>query len=667
MAINILTQKASSQDCSQQFIGVATNHHRYVTTYRNNRNVLTYFRSFDSYRAYAPYPSFESSKVILVKNFFPNPQAVSIALRDLPVYSPVLCQPTEELTSWPKELLDKLTLVDMGVLEKFNYDISVGTPYNKERLTCDLYNVSSCAVDAVASLSLFNSSFKDRFLAAAPNNLEVIHLNNPFKGGSGAGLCGADDKFKTVSKEFVTNNICIFAYKAKFDVVIDWREEDPIAEEKEVICLGMFIEKDIFYKYRRIIDFLTAFKSYLLNRSALYLNYTEYLEKLQKDFGRIGAYWPVLMEICQASPNKNNVEDFVQDLQRPTEYKYLGLLELTSVMRASARASLPTFADYMAFKKHILKKQDEANTLRQRTISITKSINDSNNGITYYLQRIEQYKSEIESYTKQAAACVAQATDIETVIPEMFIELASKKELMEITLNSNDNNFNESIKQIITALEEQYHIRITTLELKDGEKTYTIQPGTVIPEIDTYSIERIELITLRPNLIYVDKNGNKQRDIRVGGPYRIEAVRHNGMSIALLNLSSICGIQDMNAKVHPHTGATRINKQNILSSIKNNLVDFSARCCLGNAEIPLYEAMKNGNIKITIVNILNYLQNANSSDTWGSQYTWFPKPKEVNFDPDWENLKVFEPSVKLTTEADIDELIAQAIDTLENP
>lgn len=133
-----------------------------------------------------------------------------------------------------------------------------------------------------------------------------------------------------------------------------------------------------------------------------------------------------------------------------------------------------------------------------------------------------------------------------------------------------------------------------------------------------YTIESLEIVFSKPVKIKVDSSNN----FVYGGPYKV-SVKSSSMQINALNKSTIFGIDKNNKKIilHPHASQTAIFRNDSIQSLC-----FSERnCCLGEASPYIYNAFKENNLKMILVNVMIWVSSANSSDAWGKNYKFFPK------------------------------------------
>lgn len=186
-------------------------------------------------------------------------------------------------------------------------------------------------------------------------------------------------------------------------------------------------------------------------------------------------------------------------------------------------------------------------------------------------------------------------------VPDLFFQGLSNKGLFLIELTLNDKITNQT--SIYTAK--------TINKLSKNE-------------YDKNNIYSVEFIIAKPVEIKVDGD---QNNIVYGGPYKVK-VQNEYLQVAALNSSTIFAfINEESATLHPHSNNFRIYKNMDFQELWNY-----KRACLGEASPYIYNAFKENNLKMIIVNSLIWITSANSSDAWGRNYKYFPKKSDMNVD-----------------------------------
>ena len=142
-----------------------------------------------------------------------------------------------------------------------------------------------------------------------------------------------------------------------------------------------------------------------------------------------------------------------------------------------------------------------------------------------------------------------------------------------------------------------------------------------------FQFTEIEFFTCKPSKILPDGNDSKAV---AGGPYRVKfscSAMHSNVNLylSLKDISSIFGKHGYSVYIHPHAGP-----RNFTTDYKD-LLSLSAHACLGESSSYLYKAVKANSLSSIIVNIFTWLNSANSTDTWGRNYKYFPKYSSLIF------------------------------------
>jgi hypothetical protein len=142
-----------------------------------------------------------------------------------------------------------------------------------------------------------------------------------------------------------------------------------------------------------------------------------------------------------------------------------------------------------------------------------------------------------------------------------------------------------------------------------------------------FQFTEIEFFTCKPSKILPDGNDSKAV---VGGPYKIKftsTTRHSNVTLqlSLKDISSIFGKHGGTMYIHPHASPRAFT-----TSYKD-LLRTNTTACLGESSSYLYKAVKSNNLSSIIINIFTWLNSANSADTWGKNYKYFPKYSSLIF------------------------------------
>jgi hypothetical protein len=584
------------------------------------------------------------NEMILVKQ---SPSIAEPYLNDGELYS-ALKTGVGGNTPWPQEIIEKLSVVDLGSIGYFDFGMVKNGLLSRADASHSkfekLLEVDYCPIDNVGALSLFNDdAIAATFLENAPEELDVIHLESPCRGGQGHGLEEVGDKFKKVSKETVLRGNCIFAFKATFTVIENWKEVEPVETERELLLLGMFEDSNKVLKYKRLRNFLASFRHMLLTEPLKYVNYEEYQRDIGRRLGRVCAYWDVPKELFKKE---------APVARYPHEMSGVNPDDIFGIIKSAYQAHHP---EKLKLQELYAKKNTFASDVEQ----INREISELNRTLINYQRAIEEQQKRLEDKTKKY-------TGLSTAITEITEAIEAQKAAAE-KLAEPDATILEHLRRSVRALEETYHVRITKITgLNEVGQQVVIEAEKEIDSVIS-NITAVEFITLRPSEIHVDK-WDDSGIIKAGGPYKVQADR-NYLRLSLVDISSVFGRSDCGhaAKVHPHTPSISIAPSMTPTELKEKLVNQTRNACLGDAAQPLYKAFETNNLKLIIVNCLNWIGNAYSEDGWGCDYTMFPDADEVNFNPDFDNLpeiEVEEAEPPMEDQEDMDSLIEAAMEAL---
>ena len=216
-------------------------------------------------------------------------------------------------------------------------------------------------------------------------------------------------------------------------------------------------------------------------------------------------------------------------------------------------------------------------------------------------------------------------------IAKNYISLVSQRKNYFDNIDYTNVELNET--NLFTNLNNTYGIEIYSI-------TYEVDSEEIIIEADskavnpsaaislmlvakqinpTFRFKTIKFATKDP--VKILPNGNESRAI-VAGPYVIEVSQRNKGNAVSLNLSlkdnaSIFGIHNSTYYAHPHAGGGHYDIKNV--------ADRTFSACLGESSSYIFKAFAKNDLISIIVNIFVWLRSANTADTWGKNYKYFPR------------------------------------------
>ncbi len=311
------------------------------------------------------------------------------------------------------------------------------------------------------------------------------------------------------------------------------------------------------------------------------------------------------------------------------------------------------------------KKQQYSTNIKTLTNEIDVLINEikeHEKSIAHHKETLKRKQAKLLPIGETLKSTFTKRNDIQETLSlnKNLYENISEKYNYAIE-NAHENNL-YSTNSFFTNLLENEAIQILKIKFWNTEIdqeieldfTRTQQKINNYKDTTKFKIKHIEFLIDKPTIIAVD-GGSK--GYKVGGPYLVR-VNQEEIYLALAYPNSIHG-RDINdyMYMHPHTSSfsTRVFKQNIdESSTSLDAFHWYRRGCLGEAASLIYNAFEKNDLKLILMATLTWIKNANSTDTWGKNYKYFPDATELN---DYEN------ELPIVTEDEVYDFIA---DMLEN-
>ena len=427
--------------------------------------------------------------------------------------------------------------------------------------------------------------------------------------------------------------------------------------------LGTFCDLDIFSKYTKLRNYLNDFFLNIKNHQAAYfLDSEKYQEILNQLFGQYKKYWKKMPDHF-SSLDKKKLQVVHLNEQYNNYSEGINNPSINALGKINEILQNPSYRKYKNYNKIY---EDKKTTLKnaERTISNTntkklnaeKEIESLKTRIESFLSRIEQEKKYIQTIQAE----LEEAQEIVKTYPDVLVSIDDKrqryKENYDKSLHEicSPESFSDNGFKFIENLKKTGIVIDRIAYLKDGELVDSNDDPTLLIKAKTNSIEGNSEITLseiyfritKPVIIEVDK-GDKGDNCKkvVGGPYCVRLTRQN-LDIGLLTSNAIHGFQGNTIFVHPH--ASQLH----LSDGPECTTTSMVRACLGEAAPIVYSAFQNADPKQAIFAAMTWVTSANSSDTWGRNYKYFPKIQDIVFDEDdsqaiYEQMK-FEKNLKET-------------------
>lgn len=309
-------------------------------------------------------------------------------------------------------------------------------------------------------------------------------------------------------------------------------------------------------------------------------------------------------------------------------------------------SSLNSNSEYIAYKELI----DTRNEISwkhgkaERDLQNSKYIlNDTLSDIEDKKRRIQNLQNIIEEHTSKLDAYRLDIDKHEKTLngfQEALESITQAADDAKIKMNNIEENLTPDIKastkwinniaktgiRVIDILYQDASGDLTSIKNEPSIGLKATQPNS------EYTLYEVHFETNKPLVINVDKGqrGDNCHKV-VGGPYSVKLTATE-LFIKLATTSACFGWSEGEyVWVHPHTGSFWINTTGSWETFASQLVTYAGRACLGEASPIIYNAFKNNDPKSAMMGALVWITSANSSDTWGKNYKYFPKVSEVNF------------------------------------
>jgi|13_taG_2_1085334.scaffolds.fasta_scaffold00011_32 hypothetical protein len=351
-----------------------------------------------------------------------------------------------------------------------------------------------------------------------------------------------------------------------------------------------------------------------------------------------------------------------------------------------ASQSLVTFSDKLTAKLNlepsITKKYNKVSSNYKKLVSqnteerglvsdFARNIEQGNmniEGLTRTIQenqnRMKEMKKQLSESTLHLKTSFNKRVDlIETICANKSLYLKVLKDYnkaTEIALSQQDYSQNDFFKNIYETESVKILSIASSKQIIDctNSENYLDDLATKIAgKKENFLIKEVIFLIDAPVKINVD--GGRKGQI-VGGPYLV-AVKKDELKIKLAYPSSIHGYSDESKKIyiHPHSGSCQaLSLINYFQQLESHEPDhYWSRACLGEASSLIYRAFeKENDLKLILISALTWVKNANSADTWGKNYKYFPKYSQIQ-----EELSTPLLNQQEITEEDVGDFIEEMI------
>ena len=546
-------------------------------------------------------------------------------------------------TNSKKQLVDNFDFADITDI----YDSL--TQESKGRFDTSLFGTSDFIVTLPDALStIVNSCFDN---STSNEKFKMYDIKKLCRGSGGPEMELKPKSFKAFSKGYK-----IIPVKICFPIL------DIKTEETNTGYVYFFLTNfnlSLIRKYRKASAFIRLLQNYTKCNEGSWFYDKELFEKLEeKKFGKNVVYWDKLSKIFKnSSMEYNKIVPHSQVKETEFDPKFYSIYSKIKKTKDNNH--------YSAYIKN-------STRLNEITSKIT-SLENSKQTISRRKQRVEQAienaKRELSRYSEDLKGIEREKQEIEVNLPS-YHEIKKTLTPKIKTLKENYKKYLEEFSQSIIedTTEDKYRsnfekkgIVIDCVKYRntDTNEIFSLKDSkTLLSSIDPDSnlkIHSLEFRITKPVIIYVDRmeKGENCKKV-VGGPYIITVTESN-LEIGLLSSASVFGYNEGNRStiyVHPHSGTMGADTSSP-ERFWNQVLNVKSRACLGEASQAVHAAFKAKDIRQIILACMTWVTSANSSDTWGRNFKYFPKPEavkesrtKINITKDYINSQTFEDQIK---------------------
>lgn len=369
-------------------------------------------------------------------------------------------------------------------------------------------------------------------------------------------------------------------------------------------------------KKRSASRFLEFFKDLTQNDSLKIFNPDLYLEKMKQKFSSFLKYSSEVLQ--RLSEDQKN-----QLLNLPFNNTY----EPFSSNLNTLILSTPKIDQKLKTKYTKLKHKTDSN------LSLLKTNNNVYNDVFSLISQIDDLEKKInslnENLLKKKQDLNIHSQKLSNSLNSLFatypLYTKIQEKYNEAYMTSQDFSVDEFLNnyasQGITILELVFSESSDSTEqisLNNSSTKETLSKFLAAKRNSTLNIASLEFCTSSPTKINIVGKSNQSV---YGGPYVVK-VSQNRIQISLKDKTSLFGYNGTSSFfVHPHSGSSL--------SFSNLYYPTFSTACLGEASPLLFKAFQDNNIKTILISAMTWVSSANSADTWGKNYIYFPKNLDI--------------------------------------
>ena len=531
---------------------------------------------------------------------------------------------------------------------------STGQPKRKWRTTW----YSKKTIDSFNEFSYIPDRYKQNLIQAiGGRKIKCFELPSFYRGQG-----QIQPEIKELRSNKVLNGSCIFPViiKVKF---LNQTTLQP--EFKKVLVFALLRNWERVVRYSRPREFLPSFLEEITFENGLkYFNLELYKQKMEELYGAHTQYWSGLTKVWEgdwSTAEPKSAQILPEEDVSPT-----ALAPMFGIQQFKNSSTYKAYSELNDLYQGTMSKRD-TQLSRRRVLNnnierIREDINAYERYITRAKQQIQDEVTTLESVENELFALTAASESLKTEFDQAYSEYQEKASTITSDFDS-ARTWIQNLRKTGIIIES---ISYWTSSSKTDYETITQNPDLPINAMQTKDLLRsVTFRTTKPVIIYVDR-GSKGEDCKkvVGGPYRVK-LTESSLRISLLSSSACFGHNGSSIWIHPHTQSIYVDLTSSWEQFTNSYVGVETSACLGEASPILYNAFQNNDVKTAIFGAMTWVTSANSTDTWGKNYKYFPKLSEVTIDSEFSQTDEVETEV--FTEEVVDGFIEQLAQMIEVP
>ena len=501
---------------------------------------------------------------------------------------------------------------------------------------------SDVVIDSFNEFSYISDELKDQLIEAiGPRKIKAFEIENFYRGSTPARATITEVR----SNKIVKGNF-VFPVIIKSNVL---NQETLEYEPKKILVFALFRSWERVIRYSKSREFIVSLLEDLSYADGLkFFDPEAYERKMKELYGTHVEYWSGITSIWQG--NWETAGEPVETINETS----VNATHMAKTFGYESIKNSPQTIEFQEIDKayqHVEEKVSNSTSSIERFDREIKALQRQKRDLEQRIRSQEEYIAQYQNNLDQSVKDLAAASEAKRSMDDEYIQA---KEAYQQYVSAVSDNYdgalnwlNNMSKSGIVVEDIHYH------NSSDYEtKSITEDPSLPVQALQgkTWKLHSIRFRTTKPVIIYVDRGsrGDSCKKI-VGGPYNI-TITQSDISISLQSSKACFGNDGTKIWVHPHTNYLTTRVDGTWKNFTRGFVNVPTRGCLGEASPIFYNAFKKNDIKTAIFGAMTWVTSANSTDTWGKHYKYFPKLSEVNLESSTSSDVQEEAEVELTEE-----------------